>query len=89
MAGTAEEERAACFRVSRGVVADTGGAKLMGTFGDFATFLAPVARSGLIYTPDDMMSRMAPRYQIRADYDARTTVVYQAYSPAIADAVLR
>ncbi|MFJ6251686.1 MULTISPECIES: DUF4291 domain-containing protein [unclassified Streptomyces] len=32
---------------------------------------------------------MAPQYQIRADYDARTIVVYQAYSPAIADAALR
>ncbi|MGA5192914.1 DUF4291 domain-containing protein [Streptomyces exfoliatus] len=32
---------------------------------------------------------MAPRYQIRADYDAGTLVVYQAYSPAIADAALR
>lgn len=32
---------------------------------------------------------MAPRYQIRADYDAGTIVVYQAYSPAIADAALR
>ncbi|RSS58662.1 DUF4291 domain-containing protein [Streptomyces sp. WAC01280] len=32
---------------------------------------------------------MTPQYQIRADYDARTIVVYQAYSPAIADAALR
>ncbi|THA80068.1 DUF4291 domain-containing protein [Streptomyces sp. A0592] len=32
---------------------------------------------------------MASQYQIRADYDARTIVVYQAYSPAIADAALR
>ncbi|GIH23282.1 hypothetical protein Aph01nite_15920 [Acrocarpospora phusangensis] len=32
---------------------------------------------------------MAPRYQIRADYDACTIVVYQAYSPAIADAALQ
>ncbi|MEV0262279.1 DUF4291 domain-containing protein [Streptomyces sp. NPDC050617] len=32
---------------------------------------------------------MAPQYQIRADYDARTIVVYQAYTPAIADAALR
>lgn len=32
---------------------------------------------------------MTPPYQIRADYDARTIVVYQAYSPAIADAALR
>lgn len=32
---------------------------------------------------------MAPQYQIRADYDARTIVVYQAYPPAIADAALR
>ncbi|MGW1509989.1 DUF4291 domain-containing protein [Streptomyces sp. NPDC002394] len=31
----------------------------------------------------------APQYQIRADHDARTIVVYQAYSPAIADAALR
>ncbi len=29
------------------------------------------------------------QYQIRADHDARTIVVYQAYSPAIADAALR
>jgi hypothetical protein len=33
--------------------------------------------------------RVAPRYQIRADYDARTIVVYQAYAPAIADAALQ
>ncbi|MFF9075436.1 MULTISPECIES: DUF4291 domain-containing protein [unclassified Streptomyces] len=32
---------------------------------------------------------MTPRYQIRARYDARTIVVYQAYSPAIADPCLR
>ncbi len=32
---------------------------------------------------------MAPRYRIRADYDAHTIVVYQAYAPAIADAALR
>ncbi|MFC8244479.1 DUF4291 domain-containing protein [Streptomyces chartreusis] len=32
---------------------------------------------------------MTPQHQIRADYDARTIVVYQAYSPAIADAALR
>ncbi|MFF3856432.1 DUF4291 domain-containing protein [Micromonospora sp. NPDC002575] len=32
---------------------------------------------------------MAPQYQIRADYDAQTIVVYQAYSPAIADAALQ
>ncbi|MER5202619.1 DUF4291 domain-containing protein [Streptomyces sp. NPDC002825] len=32
---------------------------------------------------------MAPQYQIRADHDARTLVVYQAYSPAVADAALR
>ncbi|MFF5497496.1 DUF4291 domain-containing protein [Streptomyces aquilus] len=32
---------------------------------------------------------MAPQFQIRADYDADTIVVYQAYSPAIADAALR
>lgn len=32
---------------------------------------------------------MAPQYEIRADYDARTIVFYQAYSPAIADAALR
>ncbi|SDS64837.1 protein of unknown function [Streptomyces sp. TLI_053] len=32
---------------------------------------------------------MTPPYQIRADYDARTVVVYQAYSSAIADAALR
>ncbi|MFD4154610.1 DUF4291 domain-containing protein [Streptomyces hydrogenans] len=32
---------------------------------------------------------MAPQHQIRADYDARTIVVYQAYAPAIADAALR
>ncbi|MEU9337294.1 DUF4291 domain-containing protein [Streptomyces sp. NPDC048290] len=32
---------------------------------------------------------MAPQYEIRADFDARTIVVYQAYAPAIADAALR
>lgn len=32
---------------------------------------------------------MAPLYQIRADYDADTIVVYQAYAPAIAEAALR
>ncbi|MBO3735429.1 DUF4291 domain-containing protein [Glycomyces niveus] len=32
---------------------------------------------------------MASQYEIRADFDARTIVVYQAYSPAIADAALR
>ncbi|KQV24157.1 MULTISPECIES: DUF4291 domain-containing protein [unclassified Kitasatospora] len=32
---------------------------------------------------------MTPQYQIRADHDARTVVVYQAYSSAIADAALR
>ncbi|MER8034118.1 DUF4291 domain-containing protein [Streptomyces hydrogenans] len=32
---------------------------------------------------------MVPPFQIRADYDARTIVVYQAYAPAIADAALR
>ncbi|MGZ9931119.1 DUF4291 domain-containing protein [Streptomyces sp. NC-S4] len=32
---------------------------------------------------------MTPQHQIRADYDAHTIVVYQAYSPAIADAALR
>ncbi|QKW51296.1 DUF4291 domain-containing protein [Streptomyces buecherae] len=32
---------------------------------------------------------MTPPYQVRADYDARTIVVYQAYAPAIADAALR
>ncbi|CAM5664265.1 hypothetical protein STANM337S_06923 [Streptomyces tanashiensis] len=32
---------------------------------------------------------MAPQYQICADHDARTIVVHQAYSPAIADAALR
>ncbi|YCK37011.1 DUF4291 domain-containing protein [Actinomadura sp. ATCC 39365] len=32
---------------------------------------------------------MAPQYEIRADYDADTIVVYQAYAPAIADAALR
>ncbi|MFC9585933.1 DUF4291 domain-containing protein [Streptomyces yangpuensis] len=32
---------------------------------------------------------MTPQYQVRADYDARTIVVYQAYADAIADAALR
>ncbi|MFF1909310.1 DUF4291 domain-containing protein [Kitasatospora sp. NPDC058218] len=32
---------------------------------------------------------MTPQHQIRADYDAHTIVVYQAYSPAIADPALR
>lgn len=32
---------------------------------------------------------MAPPYEIRADYDARTIVVYQAYAPRIAEAALR
>ncbi|MFF7261103.1 DUF4291 domain-containing protein [Streptomyces sp. NPDC008159] len=32
---------------------------------------------------------MAPQYQVRADHDADTIVVYQAYAPAIADAALR
>ncbi|MFE7414756.1 DUF4291 domain-containing protein [Streptomyces laurentii] len=32
---------------------------------------------------------MTPPFEIRADYDARTIVVYQAYAPAIADAALR
>lgn len=32
---------------------------------------------------------MASQYEIRADFDARTIVVYQAYAPAIADAALR
>ncbi|WP_240138036.1 DUF4291 domain-containing protein [Streptomyces sp. MUM 178J] len=32
---------------------------------------------------------MAPQYQIRADYDAHTITVYQAYAPAVADAALR
>ncbi|WP_460071785.1 DUF4291 domain-containing protein [Streptomyces sp. YKOK-I1] len=32
---------------------------------------------------------MAPQYQVRADYDADTIVVYQAYAPALADATLR
>jgi hypothetical protein len=38
---------------------------------------------------DGRVRRMAPQYQIRADFDARTITVYQAYSPAIADAALR
>ena len=32
---------------------------------------------------------MAPQYEIRADYDADTIVVYQAYAPAIAEAALQ
>ncbi|MFE6911453.1 DUF4291 domain-containing protein [Streptomyces erythrochromogenes] len=32
---------------------------------------------------------MTSQYEIRADHDARTIVVYQAYGPAIADAALR
>ena len=32
---------------------------------------------------------MTPLFQIRADYDGETIVVYQAFSPAIADAALR
>ncbi|GAA3892056.1 DUF4291 domain-containing protein [Streptomyces sedi] len=32
---------------------------------------------------------MAPQYQIRADYDRETIVVYQAYTPAIAEPALR
>ena len=32
---------------------------------------------------------MTPPYRVRADYDADTIVVYQAYAPAIADAALR
>ncbi|SOD67289.1 protein of unknown function [Streptomyces zhaozhouensis] len=32
---------------------------------------------------------MAPQYQIRADYDRETIVVYQAYAPAIAEPALR
>ena len=32
---------------------------------------------------------MAPRYEIRADSDRDTIAVYQAYSPAIADAALK
>ncbi|MER7465983.1 DUF4291 domain-containing protein [Streptomyces sp. NPDC097981] len=32
---------------------------------------------------------MAPLYQIRADHDGDTIVVYQAYAPVIADAALR
>lgn len=31
---------------------------------------------------------MAPRYQVRADHDAGTIVVYQAYPPAVADAAV-
>ncbi|WP_442818660.1 DUF4291 family protein [Streptomyces sp. NBC_01320] len=32
---------------------------------------------------------MSPLYGIRAHYDARTIVVYQAYSPAVAGPALR
>jgi hypothetical protein len=32
---------------------------------------------------------MAPQYEIRASYDSTTIVVYQAYSPAVAEAALR
>ncbi|MFD7364752.1 DUF4291 domain-containing protein [Nocardiopsis alba] len=32
---------------------------------------------------------MTPQYQVRADHDAHTIVVYQAYSSAIADPALR
>ncbi|MFJ8233583.1 DUF4291 domain-containing protein [Streptomyces sp. NPDC094448] len=32
---------------------------------------------------------MTSQYRIRADFDDRTLVVYQAYSPAVADAALR
>ncbi|MFH9796837.1 DUF4291 domain-containing protein [Streptomyces virginiae] len=32
---------------------------------------------------------MASQHQVRADHDARTIVVYQAYAPAIADPALR
>ena len=35
------------------------------------------------------MRTMIPRYQIRADHDDATIVVYQAYRPAIADAAVR
>ncbi len=35
------------------------------------------------------MRRMPSQYQVRADYDARTIVVYQAYAPAVADPALR
>ncbi|GAA1944709.1 DUF4291 domain-containing protein [Kitasatospora viridis] len=40
-------------------------------------------------TANQSQSRSGDQYRIRADYDARTIVVYQAYSPAIADAALR
>jgi hypothetical protein len=36
-----------------------------------------------------MVSPMAPQHEVRASYDSTTIVVYQAYSPAIADAALR
>ncbi|MGV9316384.1 DUF4291 domain-containing protein [Streptomyces sp. NPDC003691] len=32
---------------------------------------------------------MTSQYRIRADFDARTVVVYQAYAPAVADAALK
>ncbi|WP_432923049.1 DUF4291 domain-containing protein [Microbispora sp. CA-135349] len=32
---------------------------------------------------------MSPQYQVRADYDAETIVVYQAYPAAVADPALR
>ncbi|MFE6178803.1 DUF4291 domain-containing protein [Streptomyces sp. NPDC056464] len=32
---------------------------------------------------------MTPRYQVRADFDARSIVVYQAYAPVIAEGALR
>ncbi|RSS51169.1 DUF4291 domain-containing protein [Streptomyces sp. WAC06614] len=32
---------------------------------------------------------MAPLYQVRASFDARTIVVYQAYAPAVAEPALR
>ncbi|NYJ32745.1 DUF4291 family protein [Nocardiopsis aegyptia] len=32
---------------------------------------------------------MPSRYQVRAEHDADTIVVYQAYSPAIAEPALR
>lgn len=38
---------------------------------------------------DGRVRHMTPQHQIRADYDAQTIVVYQAYSPAIADPALR
>ncbi|MFF2043075.1 DUF4291 domain-containing protein [Kitasatospora sp. NPDC058170] len=35
------------------------------------------------------MSAQPALYQVRADYDARTIVVYQAYTPAVADPAVR